>query len=263
VIVEAGVPARERRRRISGLVSEQGQVSVADLADRFGVTDVSIRRDLMILEDEGAVRRVHGGAVPVRRLGSNPTYEQQARENRERKARIGALAATLVRPGDVVVFDSGSTVAQVATNVPPALQRGSGITAVTNSMPIIREISSWDGPHLVCLGGLYLPEHEAVVGPQTIADMRDLSADVVFIGCDGLTVESGLTTQHVLVAEVGATMASQSRRVVAVTDSTKLGRRGFTRIVPLSAVDVLVTDGDASPATVAAIRAVGIEVLLA
>jgi DeoR/GlpR family transcriptional regulator of sugar metabolism len=263
VIVETGVPARERRRRISGLVTEEGRVSVAELADRFGVTDVSIRRDLMILEDEGSVRRVHGGAVPVRRLGSNPTFEQQARENRERKARIGALAATLVRTGDVVVFDSGSTVAQVATHVAPALQRTSAITAVTNSLPVIREISGWDGPHLVCLGGLYLPEHEAVVGPQTIADMRALSADVVFIGCDGLTVESGLTTQHVLVAEVGATMASQSRRVVAVADSTKLGRRGFTPIVPISAIDMLVTDAEASPGTIAAIRAVGIEVLLA
>jgi DeoR/GlpR family transcriptional regulator of sugar metabolism len=263
VIIEHHVSARERRHQIALLLEEEGRVSVADLSLRFGVTDVSIRRDLMILEDAGELRRIHGGALSASRGRRDGTYALKARENRELKARIGALAASLVQPGDVVVFDSGTTVAQVATHIAPALQRGSSITAVTNSLPVIRELSGWDGPHLVCLGGLYLPDHEAVVGPQTIADMRDLSADLVFIGCDGLTEETGLTTQHVLVAEVGATMASQARRVVAVADSTKLGRRGFTPIVPLTAVDVLVTDDGAAPDALRAIRAARIEVLLA
>jgi DeoR/GlpR family transcriptional regulator of sugar metabolism len=96
-----------------------------------------------------------------------------------------------------------------------------------------------------------------------VADLRDLSADIVFIGCDGLTVETGLTTPHVLVAEVAATMASRSRRVVTVADSSKLGRRGFTPIAPLSAVDVLVTDEEADAAELARIRSAGIQVILA
>jgi DeoR/GlpR family transcriptional regulator of sugar metabolism len=263
VSVEAVMPARERRRRIAGLLAEEGRVSVAELADRFGVTDVSIRRDLGILEDEGELRRVHGGAVSAGGRVRNGIFGRLERENREQKGRIGALAATLVRTGDVVIFDSGTTVAQVATHLAPPLQRSSAMTAVTNSLPVIREISGWDGPHLVCLGGLYLPDYEAVVGPQTIADMRDLSADLVFIGCDGLSVEAGLTTQHVLIAEVAATMVSQARRVVVVADSTKLERRGFTPIVALASVDVLVTDDGAAPEALEAIRATGIQVLLA
>lgn len=263
MIVENAVSARQRRELIAGLIEDEGRVSVAELAHRFGVTDVSIRRDLMILEDAGELRRVHGGAVPTSRSRREGVYAQKVRENRKLKARIGAVAATLVEPGDVVIFDSGSTVAQVAMHIAPALQRGSAITAVTNSLPVIREISGWDGPHLVCLGGLYLPDHEALVGPQTIADMRDLSADLVFVGCDGLTEETGLTTPHVLVAEVGATMTSRARRVVAVADSTKLGRRGFTPIAPLSAVNVLVTDTDADPAALRWVRAAGIELVVA
>ena len=263
MIVENAVSARQRRELIAGLIEDEGRVSVAELAHRFGVTDVSIRRDLMILEDAGELRRVHGGAVPTSRSRREGVYAQKVRENRELKARIGAVAATLVEPGDVVIFDSGSTVAQVAMHIAPALQRGSAITAVTNSLPVIREISGWDGPHLVCLGGLYLPDHEALVGPQTIADMRDLSADLVFVGCDGLTEETGLTTPHVLVAEVGATMTSRARRVVAVADSTKLGRRGFTPIAPLSAVNVLVTDTGADPAALHWVRAAGIELVVA
>jgi DeoR/GlpR family transcriptional regulator of sugar metabolism len=262
VTVDGSVSARERRGLIADLLEDAGRVSVADLAARFGVTDVSIRRDLMILEDAGRLRRVHGGAVTARRSREDG-YAAKARENRELKARIGALAAGLIKTGDVVVFDSGSTVAQVATHIAAALRRGSAMTAVTNSLPVIDEIAGWDSPHLVCLGGLYLPDHEALVGPQTVADLRDLSADIAFIGCDGLTVETGLTTPHVLVAEVAATMASRSRRVVTVADSSKLGRRGFTPIAPLSAVDLLVTDDGADAAELGRIRAAGIEVIVA
>jgi DeoR/GlpR family transcriptional regulator of sugar metabolism len=257
------VNARERRDLIAGLVEEGERVSVASLAARFGVTDVSIRRDLMILEDAGRLRRVHGGAVAPSTGRGTAAYAQKARDNREQKARIGVAAAGLIRPGDVVVFDSGSTVAQVAAHVPAALRRGNAITAVTNSLPVIAEISTWDSPHLICLGGLYLPDHQALVGPQTIADLRDLSADIVFIGCDGLTVETGLTTPHVLVAEVAATMVSRARRVVAVADSSKVGRRGFTPIAPLGAVHVLITDDAADAAVVEHARDMGIEVIFA
>jgi DeoR/GlpR family transcriptional regulator of sugar metabolism len=263
VIAEPAVSARERRQQIADLLEEEGRVSVAALATRFGVTDVSIRRDLMILEDAGELRRVHGGAVPAGRGWREGVYALKARQNRDLKTRIGAVAATLIAAGDVVLFDSGSTVAQVATHIPPALQRGSAITVVTNSLPVIREIAAWDSPHLVCLGGLYLPDHQALVGPQTVADLRDLSADTVFIGCDGLTAETGLTTPHVLVAEVGATMATRARRVVAVADSSKIGRRGFTPIVPLGAIHVLITDDGTDAPVLARARELGIEVILA
>ncbi len=261
--VENGViAARERRQVIARLLDEEGRVSVAELALRFGVTDVSIRRDLMILEDAGRLRRVHGGAVTTSRNRRDGAYATKARENRDLKTRIGLAAAALIRPEDVVVFDSGSTVAQVAVHTPAALRRGSAITVVTNSLPVIEEISGWDGPHLIVLGGLYLPDHQALVGPQTIADLRELSADIGFIGCDGLTEETGLTTPHVLVAEVGATMVGRARRVVAVADATKLGRRGFTPIAPLRAIDVLVTNEEADTTQVQLVRDAGIEVIL-
>jgi DeoR/GlpR family transcriptional regulator of sugar metabolism len=257
------IAARERRQAIADLLEEEGRVSVADLVTRFGVTDVSIRRDLTILEDSGLIRRVHGGAVATAQNRRDGAFAAKARENRELKVRIGAAAAALLRQDHVVVFDSGSTVAQVAIHTPRALRRGSSITVVTNSLPVVEEISGWDGPHLVVLGGLYLPDHQALVGPQTVAELRELSADIVFVGCDGLTDESGLTTPHVLVAEVGATMIARASRVVVVADAAKLGRRGFTPIAPLSAVDVLVTNAEADPEHLQVVRDAGIEVILA
>jgi DeoR/GlpR family transcriptional regulator of sugar metabolism len=255
--------AHDRREEITRLVDAEERVSVADLTSRFKVTDASIRRDLMILEDAGRLRRIHGGAVPHLGVRTHGVYATKLREHREQKARIGAAAAALVKPGDVVFFDSGTTVAQVAAHIAGPLRRANAITAVTHSLPVIEEIGDWESPHLICLGGLYLPDYQAVVGPRAVDGLRDLSADVVFLGCDGLTIETGLTTPHMLVAEVGATMAARARRVVAVADSSKLGRQGFTPIVTIHAVDVLITDEGADPRQVEPLREAGIDVILA
>ena len=125
------------------------------------------------------------------------------------------------------------------------------------------EVGTWEQPHLICLGGLYLPDYLVSVGPVTLGDLHDLSADIAFLGCDGLTVDGGLSTPHVLMAEVGSAMAARARRVVVVADSTKLGRSGFTPIVALEAVNVLVTDEGADPDLTAQIRDLGIEVVIA
>lgn len=254
--------ARERRARIVELVELDKIVEVSTLAALFGITDTSIRRDLRLIEEQGHLRRVHGGAVAGPRSLRLGAYTAKAREHLDEKRRIATGAAALVVPGDVVLFDSGTTVAQAAAQIAQGLRVANAITAVTHSLPVMEEIGSWPGPHLVCLGGLYLPGYQAFVGPQTLTSLRELSADIVFLGCDGLTVEQGITTPHVLVAEVGAMMASRARRVVALADSSKLARSGFTPIIPLSAVDLLITDAAADPEKVARIREAGCEVLL-
>ena len=261
--VPAGLSAHERRERIARLVDEDERVSVSDLTGRFGVTEASIRRDLVLLEGAGRLRRVHGGAVSHAAKLANGVYATKLRVQREEKARIGAAAARLLGRGAVVLFDSGTTVAQVAAQMPPHLRAPNAITSVTYSLPVIEEIGGWEAPHLVCLGGLYLPDYRAFVGPQTIEGLRELTADVIFLGCDGLTVQAGLTTPHVLVAEVGAEATLRSKRVVALADSSKLGRQGFRTIVPLSSVSLLITDSGADPDAVEAIRDSGVEVLLA
>lgn len=259
----AGLSAHERREAIARLVDEDARVSVADLTERFGVTDASIRRDLILLEETGRLRRVHGGAVsPTARVASG-VFAAKARLRREEKSRIAAAAARLVAPGEVVMFDSGTTVAMVAASMPAALRGPNAFTAVTWSLPVIDELGGWEAPHLVAVGGLYLPDYRAFVGPQAIAALSGLTADVVFLGCDGLSPEAGLTTPHVLVAEVGAVAAARARRVVAVADGSKLGRAGFTPIVPIGGVHVLITDATADPDRVAELRAAGVEVILA
>ncbi|MHB8556351.1 MAG: DeoR/GlpR family DNA-binding transcription regulator [Candidatus Dormibacteria bacterium] len=257
------MPAQARRNTIAQLLCERDSVSVAELTAQFGVTDTSIRHDLTVLQKAGRLRRVHGGAVSHSSTRISPGAMARARENLAEKRRIGQVAASLIQEGDAILLDSGSTVAQIATQMPASLRASDAITVVTHSLPVIEEVGAWEQPHLICLGGLYLPTHQASVGPLTLANLHDLTADVAFLGCDGLTVEGGLTTPHMLIAEVGSALAASARRVVVLADASKLGRVGFTPIVPLDAVNVLVTDERADPDIVAQIRAAGIEVLLA
>ena len=251
--------ARDRRESIANLLQERGSVTVSDLMAQFGVTDTSIRNDLTVLEEIGKLRRVRGGAVNRGKPWPSDFFLARARENLAQKTRIGRVAAGLVSPGDVVFFDSGSTVLQVAMNIPAPRE----ITVITHALKIVQEVGTWEKPHLICLGGLYLPEYQTSVGPLTLANLRDLTADVAFLGCDGLTLEDGLITLHMLVGEVGAALAARARRVVVVADATKLGRAGFTPFAGLDAVNVLVTDDRADSSIVAQIQQLGIEVLLA
>ncbi len=254
---------RDRRAQIAELVVEEEQVDVSVLAARFGVSDTSIRRDLMVLEGQNRLKRVHGGAIAPHMAARNTVVASKLHEHQDEKRRITAAAGGLIHPGDVVLFDSGTTVAQVPAHFPATLRQAKAVTAVTHSLLVVQELAAWEGGHLICLGGLFLPDYQAFVGPQTVASLKGFSADLAFLGCDGLTVEAGITTPHVLIAEVGATMASRARRVVALADSSKLGRYGFTTIVPLAQVDVLITDSGADREEVAKIRASGVEVILA
>lgn len=255
-----GAGARERRRHVLALLEERDHVSVAELSEHFAVTPMSVRRDLALLDERGLVERVRGGAIARRTQRSTGFYAEAVVRQSDEKRRIGEAAAALLPAGSVVFFYSGSTVTGVAHALSRPLRQS--LTVATNSLAVIDEASRWDAPHLVALGGLYLPEYMAFVGPQTVRALAELSADVAVVGCDGLSADGGLTTPHQLVAEVGAAMVARAKRVIAVADATKIGRQGFTPIAPTAAVDVLVTDQAADEREVAALRQHGVEVIV-
>jgi DeoR/GlpR family transcriptional regulator of sugar metabolism len=258
----AGTPnARDRRIRILELLQDREFVSVAELAGLFGMTDMSVRRDLNALAEIGRVNRVRGGATATHAIRITPPFAAARARNAPEKALIARRAAALIEPGSAVFFYSGSTVAEVAAKLPGQVRQS--LTVVTNSLAVIDEVGAWPSPHLIGVGGIYLPDYMAFVGPYAIGALRGLHVDVAIVGTDGLSAAAGLTIAHQLIAEIGAIMIERARRTVVVADSTKIGRAGFTPIVPIRAVDVLVTDTDADPGEVSALRALGVEVILA
>lgn len=254
--------AAERRSLIAQMVQENGKVLLVDLVEKFQLTETSIRRDLTLLEANGRLKRMHGGAVSLPGNSRTDSFSEKMQLHIKSKQHIGKVAAEMIHTGDVLLLDSGTTTLQVVRQIPPSLRSGNSITMVTNSLPIAQEVLTWPLPNLIVLGGLYMPDYQATVGPQTLNQLRELTADRVFLGVDGLTILGGATTANILMAEVDRMMVERSRQVVLVTDSSKLGRIGFVPIKPVSAIHTIITDTYAPDDIVAALRSEGVEVIL-
>jgi DeoR/GlpR family transcriptional regulator of sugar metabolism len=254
--------AAERRSQIAQMVLESGKVFVSALVEQFRVTETSIRRDLTLLEENGRLKRVHGGAIPIPGSSRTDSFSEKKELHIKAKERIGIYAAGLIKPKDILLLDSGTTTLQVIRHVPSTLRSSNLITLVTNSQPIAQEVLTWPSPNLTILGGLYLPDYQATVGPQTLAQLQEMRASKVFLGADGLTLQSGATTANVLMAEVDRMMVEHSQQVILVTDSSKFGRVGFVPVKPVNSFHMIITDTNAPPTMVQAFRDLGVEVLL-
>jgi DeoR/GlpR family transcriptional regulator of sugar metabolism len=255
--------ADKRRESITQQLAREKVVHVAELSRQFGISEVSIRRDLERLERHGLLQRVHGGAVAVAVGHSARELVSPPGAHLDEKRRIGTAAAALVRPGERVIFDSGTTVLEVARSLNSDQADTVNLTAITSSLPIVQELGHRPWVHLLLLGGIYLPEYRVVVGPQAVENLRGLHADKMFLGTDGLTFDHGLTTANVLEAEVDRAMVRAAAEIIVVADSSKIGCAGLTTIIPLDKVHVLVTDPGAPEGFLEQMRRLGIQVILA
>ena len=168
----------------------------------------------------------------------------------------------MVHRGESLIFDSGSTPLQVARCLDSDLLQSGNLTIITAHLPVVRQLGHWPGVHLILLGGIYVPAYEVLVGPQTVEQLKGLHVDKIFLGADGMTLSHGFTTANVLEAEVDRAMAQAATEVIVVSDSSKIGGIGLTTIMPVSGIDKLITDTDAPLDFVAALRDLGIQVIL-
>ena len=254
-----GLVKEERRRHIRSLVESHAQGDVADLARRFGVSEVTIRSDLAALADIGAVVRIHGGALPPGEGEEQPITVKQTLHHAE-KVRIAAAAAALIQDGETVILDSGTTTAEIARQVRGLRLRS--LNVITNALNIAVLLANAHHVNLIIPGGVLRRKSWSLSGPQAEQALQELQADRLFLGVDSLDPEVGLMTPYVLEARMNAIMIRIARQIVAVTDSSKLLRRNLSVIAPVEQVHLLITDRAAAPDAVAAIRARGVEVRL-
>jgi DeoR family transcriptional regulator, fructose operon transcriptional repressor len=255
------VYAEERQHAIATLVTERGRLAVTAVAEEFGVTTETVRRDLSILERAGMVRRVHGGAVPAGALTLVETGLGERHGTRtEAKRAIAAAAIALLPATDgSLILDGGSTTAALAEVLPG----DRALVAATNSVPIAARLAGSPGITLHVLGGRVRGITQTSVGESTLASLADLRADVVFLGTNGISAGHGFSTPDDAEAAVKRAMVRAGQRVVVLADSSKLGREHLVRYAAVEDVDVLVTDDEADPAVVAELEFAGIEVLVA
>ncbi len=251
----------ERRRRILQLIEEQGRVTVEELVRQFGVSTVTVRSDLDALAEMGTLQRSHGGAV--RSLDGTPDYPVRVKEalHHEEKNRIGQAAARLIKPNQRVIFDSGSTTAAVARHLKKA--RPGPVTVVTNSLDIAADLAETPFVSIIMIGGLLRQVSRSFVGPQAEQIMRQVHADHLFLGVDGITLEAGPSTPDILEAQLNSLMVSAADEVTVVCDASKFGRRSLSLICPMNAVHRVITDSSLSPEIAPQLEKLGIQLVLA
>lgn len=227
-----------RQREIYVLALKHGSVDVADLARRFEVTTETIRRDLSDLQQRQLLCRVHGGAVPVERHHHEPMVDARDMQNATEKLRIGREAIREVPEQGSVIIDSGST-GQRFGEVFPVDRR---VHVVTNSLITASTLARRGVAELTVLGGGVRTNTFAMVDASTVAAVRALRVDVLFISCDGLSFQRGLTTPYREESLVKRVMIESARRVVAIVDQSKFGNDQMFSFASLDEIDVLITD---------------------
>lgn len=251
----------ERQQAIAARVLSQGRASVTELAQAYDVTTETVRRDLAVLDRAGVVRRVHGGAVPVRALHVvEPGVDEREVTRAEHKEAIARAAVEfLPLSGATVLFDAGTTTARVAAMLPADRE----LVVVTNAVPIAARLAAMPSITLQLLGGRVRGLTQAAVGEPVLRALDTLRVDIAFIGANGISVRHGLSTPDTEEAAVKRAMVRCANYVVVLADSSKVGHEDFVSFAPIGSVDALITDREISPADRAELTAQGAEVVVA
>lgn len=250
--------SEERRREILELLQSEGRVLVGDLSRRFRTSLITIRKDLQVLHHLGQLERTHGGALPVK-TGAlfDRTLREKERLHRREKLRIAAAAAGMIRQGQVVILDSGTTTTAIAK----VCRHFKNLTIITNATNVAEELAG-TSVEVILTGGTLRKNSFSLVGPLAEESLHRLSADLLFLAVDGFDVRYGLTTPNLLEARVNRAMAEAARRTIVVCDSSKFGRRSLSLILPTSAVHETITDRNISKKDLRALRAAHVNVTL-
>jgi DeoR family transcriptional regulator, fructose operon transcriptional repressor len=248
----------ERRQRIVALARERGVVRAFELVELLGVTDETVRRDLAYLDEAGAVRRLHGGAV-AEQLRNEPSFDWRHRKHQAEKAAIAHTAAGYVTPGSTIIVDSGSTTVHLAKE----LKDTRDLVVVTNAVTNAVELMGNPNITVVLIGGMIRPTTFGSVGPMAVANLNELRVDQVYLAISGISFEGGLTDSTFEEAAVKRAMIAAASEVILLVDSSKFGRDSMVRVAPLEAISRVVTDAGIDPEAVSRLRGLGVEVVIA
>jgi DeoR family transcriptional regulator, fructose operon transcriptional repressor len=234
--------ADERKMRILAELKEKQSVSVSELAHDLESSESTIRRDLQELEEQGLLKRTHGGAVSNEVASFEPSVQEKDVQNQQEKYMIAKLAANMVRDGETVLLDAGTTTLQIAKAIADR-----NISVLTNSLQIGQELTSQSNIDLMVLGGGFRRTTGALVGPITESILSGINVDILFLGANGIDLVHGITTPNITEAATKMAMIRSARRVVLAADRTKLNQISMFKVCELSNLDVFMTDGELPP----------------
>lgn len=249
---------RERHAAIMEMLMQQNQLSVSYMSEVLKVSSVTIRKDLLELEAERKLYRSYGKAVLI-----NP-YENPVQNSKERlcideKRLIGRLAASMISTNDSVIMACGTTINALSR----VIDGDKPMTVVTSSLQVAETLSRHKMVQIIQMGGILRHGSMSVVGSYAESILRDFYCSKLFIGVEGIDVEFGITTTDIREASLNRRMMHSAQKTIVLADSTKFGRRGFSKICDMSDVDLIITDSHVKPAVVKQIEEMGVEMVIA
>lgn len=260
-----GGPLNRRHERILDMLSRARVVEVATLAETLDVSTVTIRSDLDTLERRMLLRRIRGGAIAVQPARFERPLDLPSQSFAAEKERIGAMAARMVRDGETIILDAGTTALAMAFSLPADLK---DLVVITSSLDVAIALETHQGATVMVTGGTLKKtgrneRSRSLIPPFAALVLNSLNADCAFLCCAGIDAERGFTNAHFEEVETKRAMLGSARRAVVIGDHGKIGHVAGARIASLSEVSTLVTDSGAAQADVQALEAGGIQVLLA
>jgi DeoR/GlpR family transcriptional regulator of sugar metabolism len=250
---------QERREQIVALVGEAGRVSVVGLSEQFGVSQATIRTDLDALAAERLLTRTHGGALALDPERLELSFDFRRRLHAAQKSRIGAAAASIIEDGEAIVLDASTTALAVATQIKGRRE----LTVLTNGILVAMALIDSPGITVVMPGGFLRCDSASMVGDEGHDFIGKFNFQKGFFGAKGLTLGEGLTDVNSAEVAVKRDMVAHARQVIAIVDSSKWGRIGFVSFASIDQVDCIITDKDAPPDMVAALREADVNVVIA
>jgi len=246
-----------RRAKILELLNQQGQGQIEELASQFGVSGMTIRRDLQDLADRGQVIRTHGGAAPGARVSFEFRFLKRVQEQAAEKQQIAQVATQLVESGQSVLLDSSTTTLEIARQ----LKAIRPLTVITTSLPIASELFGQEAIEVLILGGRVRNDSPDLLGALTDYNLEMLRADIAFIGVDAIDHQGNAYNTCTEVGRMLSRMAQAAAKVYAVADHTKIGRRELMRFANVAEWAGLICDDQLSDAMRAPLRRAGINIL--
>lgn len=249
----------ERHQIVLKTLHDTGHVNVQDLSKQMKVSDVTIRKDLKLLEDKGLLFRTHGGASKANPYTNDKPVAEKERLNADEKRIIAKAAAAMIGYNDSIIIGSGTSMLALARAISP----DGHLTVITSALNVSLELSHHPNVEVLQLGGQLRQNSSSVMGPYAEQILADVSCSILFLGVDGIDLEMGLTTTSLMEARLNQKMIDAAQVTVVLADSSKFGKRGLGKICALDQIQHIITDSRISPELIKLLEEKGVTVTIA
>jgi len=256
--VNQNISTVERRRIILEELQQNKQVNTAKLNEHFGVSEVTLRKDLRYLENRNLLIRSRGGAMLPVKVSDDLSVRKRMVLNLEQKKSIAAAASLLIKEGDTIILDSGTTLMQLAKN----LEKIKKLTIITNALDIVLKLSEFNNLKIIVPGGIFRKKSCSLVGVNAVENFQMFRADKYFVSADGINQE-GIFTANLEEGQIAKLIMSHAKENIILIDSSKFNRNGIINFAPLSKIHTLVTDKNIPQNYLTHFTNLGIKVVIA